>query len=84
MSSRAGVVSSAMTQLLSSKNAIVYGAGGSLGSAVARTFAREGARVFLAGRTRKLDVLRLRGRVIAEVTTFNAELFGQFGLPAVL
>jgi NAD(P)-dependent dehydrogenase (short-subunit alcohol dehydrogenase family) len=39
--------------LLQSKNAIVYGAGGSIGSAVATTFAREGARVFLAGRTRE-------------------------------
>ncbi len=38
--------------LLESKNAVVYGAGGSIGGEVARTFAREGARVFLAGRTR--------------------------------
>ncbi|MEU5293102.1 SDR family NAD(P)-dependent oxidoreductase [Streptomyces umbrinus] len=37
--------------LLQDKNAIIYGAGGSIGGAVARTFAREGARVFLAGRT---------------------------------
>jgi 3-oxoacyl-[acyl-carrier protein] reductase len=37
--------------LLTSKNAIVYGGGGSIGSAVARAFAREGAKVFLAGRT---------------------------------
>jgi 3-oxoacyl-[acyl-carrier protein] reductase len=37
--------------LLESKNAIIYGAGGSVGAAVARAFAREGARVFLAGRT---------------------------------
>jgi 3-oxoacyl-[acyl-carrier protein] reductase len=37
--------------LLESKNAIVYGGSGSLGGAVARAFAREGARVFLAGRT---------------------------------
>lgn len=36
--------------LLQDKNAIVYGAGGSIGSAVARTFAREGARVHLTGR----------------------------------
>jgi 3-oxoacyl-[acyl-carrier protein] reductase len=35
--------------LLKSKNAIIYGAGGAVGSAVARAFAREGARVFLAG-----------------------------------
>lgn len=37
--------------LLAEKNAIVYGAAGPIGSAVARAFAREGARVFLAGRT---------------------------------
>jgi len=38
--------------LLENKNAVIYGAGGAIGGAVARTFAREGARVFLAGRTR--------------------------------
>jgi 3-oxoacyl-[acyl-carrier protein] reductase len=37
--------------LLEGKNAVVYGAGGSIGRAVASAFAREGARVFLAGRT---------------------------------
>lgn len=37
--------------LLLHKNAVVYGAGGLIGGAVARAFAREGARVFLAGRT---------------------------------
>jgi 3-oxoacyl-[acyl-carrier protein] reductase len=37
--------------LLEDKNAIVYGGGGAIGGAVARAFAREGARVFLAGRT---------------------------------
>jgi NAD(P)-dependent dehydrogenase (short-subunit alcohol dehydrogenase family) len=38
--------------LLENKNAVIYGGGGSIGGAVAREFAREGARVFLAGRTR--------------------------------
>ncbi|GAA5124472.1 SDR family NAD(P)-dependent oxidoreductase [Pseudonocardia adelaidensis] len=38
--------------LLEQKNAIVYGASGAIGSAVAHAFAAEGARVFLAGRTR--------------------------------
>jgi len=42
-----------MRILLENKNAIIYGGGGSIGGAVARTFAREGARVFLAGRTRE-------------------------------
>lgn len=37
--------------LLTSKTAVIYGAGGSVGGAVARAFAREGAQVFLAGRT---------------------------------
>jgi 3-oxoacyl-[acyl-carrier protein] reductase len=37
--------------LLEDKTAVIYGGGGSIGGAVARTFAREGARVFLAGRT---------------------------------
>ena len=40
-----------MTPLLEGKNAIIYGGGGHLGRGVARTFAREGATVFLAGRT---------------------------------
>ncbi|HEY7280981.1 MAG TPA: SDR family oxidoreductase [Actinomycetota bacterium] len=37
--------------LLENRNAVVYGGGGIVGSAIARAFAREGARVFLAGRT---------------------------------
>ena len=37
--------------VLDGKNAVIYGGAGAIGSAVARTFAREGARVFLAGRT---------------------------------
>jgi NAD(P)-dependent dehydrogenase (short-subunit alcohol dehydrogenase family) len=40
-----------MTGLLEGKSAVVYGGGG-IGRAVAATFAREGARVHLAGRTR--------------------------------
>jgi NAD(P)-dependent dehydrogenase (short-subunit alcohol dehydrogenase family) len=39
--------------LLEHKNAIVYGGGGSVGGAVARAFAREEAKVSLAGRTRE-------------------------------
>jgi NAD(P)-dependent dehydrogenase (short-subunit alcohol dehydrogenase family) len=42
--------------LLENKVAVIYGAGGRIGRAVAHTFAHEGARVFLAGRTQsKLD-----------------------------
>jgi len=52
--------------LLENKVAVIYGAGGSIGGAVARAFAREGARVFLAGRTKaKLakvaDAIRTQG-----------------------
>jgi 3-oxoacyl-[acyl-carrier protein] reductase len=37
--------------LLENKNAVIYGGSGSVGGAVARAFAQEGAHVFLAGRT---------------------------------
>src|SRR5581483_6976265 len=36
--------------LLNHKIAVVYGAGGAIGSAVSKAFASEGARVFLTGR----------------------------------
>ena len=39
--------------LLQDKTAIVYGAAGLVGAAVAGAFAREGARVVLAGRTQQ-------------------------------
>lgn len=37
--------------MLAGKTAVIYGGGGAIGGAVARTFAREGATVHLAGRT---------------------------------
>jgi 3-oxoacyl-[acyl-carrier protein] reductase len=40
-----------MAMLLEKKNAVIYGGGGAIGAAVARAFAREGANVFLVGRT---------------------------------
>jgi NAD(P)-dependent dehydrogenase (short-subunit alcohol dehydrogenase family) len=36
--------------LLENKSAVIYAAGGAIGGAVARAFAREGARLFLTGR----------------------------------
>ncbi|EFH86849.1 SDR family NAD(P)-dependent oxidoreductase [Ktedonobacter racemifer] len=42
-----------MGALLSNKNAVIYGAGGAIGGAVARAFACEGATVFLTGRDLK-------------------------------
>ena len=44
--------------LLENKVAVIYGAGGSIGGAIARAFAREGAQVFLSGRAQaKLEVV---------------------------
>ncbi|WP_329001072.1 SDR family oxidoreductase [Kribbella sp. NBC_00709] len=70
--------------LLQDKTAVVYGATGAVGSAVARTFAREGARVFLTGR----DLARLDALVkelsaaggqaeTAEVDALDAESVGR-------
>jgi NAD(P)-dependent dehydrogenase (short-subunit alcohol dehydrogenase family) len=39
-----------MNMMLKNKVAVIYGAGGEIGSAVARAFASEGARLFLTGR----------------------------------
>ena len=39
-------------KILEGKHAVVFGAGGSVGAAVAKEFAAEGAEVFLAGRTK--------------------------------
>lgn len=44
--------------LLRDKNAVIYGGGGAIGGGIARVFAREGARVFIAGRTQaRLDAV---------------------------
>lgn len=49
--------------LLEGKNAVIYGGGGTIGGACAEAFAREGARVFLAGRTAaRLDAVAGRIR----------------------
>jgi 3-oxoacyl-[acyl-carrier protein] reductase len=61
---------------LSGKNAVIYGGGGSIGGAVARAFAREGAAVHLVGRTRETlervaDDVRCGGGV-AEVAVLDA------------
>ena len=47
-----------VVMVLEHKVAVMYGAGGPIGGAVARVFAREGTSVFLAGRTQaKLDTV---------------------------
>jgi 3-oxoacyl-[acyl-carrier protein] reductase len=55
--------------LLDNKSAVIYGGGGSIGGAVARAFAREGARVYLAGRTattldQVAEAIRARGGAV--------------------
>jgi NAD(P)-dependent dehydrogenase (short-subunit alcohol dehydrogenase family) len=54
----------AIEMLLQDKTAVIYGGGGAIGGAAARAFAREGARVFLAGRT-----LATLERVANEIVT---------------
>ena len=66
--------------LLENKNAVLYGGGGTIGGAVARALAREGATVHLAGRTmstlqRVADEIRAAGgkAEVAQVDAFDAE-----------
>lgn len=54
-----------MSKLLADKNAIIYGAAGGIGAGVARVFAREGATVFLTGRTRE-SLQGLSAKIAAE------------------
>jgi NAD(P)-dependent dehydrogenase (short-subunit alcohol dehydrogenase family) len=52
-----------MDGILKNKIAVIYGGSGAIGGAVARVYAREGAKVFIAGRTKaKLD------KVAADIT----------------
>jgi 3-oxoacyl-[acyl-carrier protein] reductase len=56
--------------LLEDKTAVIYGGGGAIGGAVARAFAREGARVYLAGRTKApleavAEAIRAAGGTVA-------------------
>jgi 3-oxoacyl-[acyl-carrier protein] reductase len=62
--------------LLDNKTAVIYGGGGSIGGAVAGAFGREGARVFLAGRTlatleEVAEAIRATGRA-AETAEIDA------------
>jgi 3-oxoacyl-[acyl-carrier protein] reductase len=52
------------SSLLEGKHAVVFGAGGSIGAAVAKSFAAEGAEVFLAGRT-KSKVEQIASEIVA-------------------
>ena len=55
--------------MLANKTAIIYGGGGAIGGAVARVFARERARVFLAGRT-----LSKLAKVAADISEAGGEV----------
>lgn len=52
-------------RLLEGKKAVIYGAAGGVGSSVAKAFAREGAEVFLAGRTLS-SLEKVAGEISAE------------------
>ena len=64
--------------MLEGKTAVVYAAGGAIGSAVARAFAREGARLFLTGRdAEKLDALAVElGAETARVDVLDEQAVG--------
>jgi NAD(P)-dependent dehydrogenase (short-subunit alcohol dehydrogenase family) len=57
--------------MLQGKTAVIYGGGGSIGGAVARAFAREGARVHLTGRT-LASVAPLAEEIGAEAAAVDA------------
>ena len=57
--------------MLKDKVAVIYGAGGAIGSAVARAFAGEGATLFLTGR--HLEPERVDGRELAEAAREPAD-----------
>jgi NAD(P)-dependent dehydrogenase (short-subunit alcohol dehydrogenase family) len=57
--------------LLKDKVAVVYGAGGAIGGAVARAFASEGARVFVTGR--RLAAVEAVGAEAAEVDALDEQ-----------
>jgi 3-oxoacyl-[acyl-carrier protein] reductase len=68
--------------LLQNKNAIIYGAGGSLGSAVAKAFSAAGARVFLTGH-RKDSVQRTADAILASGGKAEIDLVDGFDEKAI-
>jgi NAD(P)-dependent dehydrogenase (short-subunit alcohol dehydrogenase family) len=67
-------------RFLDKKNAVIHGAGGAIGGAIARAFARHGARVFLAGRTpAKLEAVakvKMGKGVILTISTPGSRMVG--------
>ena len=71
--------------LLSNKNAIIYGAGGSLGNAIAHALAKEGAKVFVTGHhlapVQQLadEIIKAGGKAeAAEVDALNQKAVNDF------
>jgi len=58
--------------MLQNKNAVIYGAGGSLGGAVAKALAASGAKVFLTGRTIS-SVQKVANDIIASGDSADAD-----------
>lgn len=76
--------------LLKDKVAVIFGAGGSIGSEVSRAFAREGAKLFLSGRTAgpveavAKDIVEAGGDAkTAQVDALNEDAVEQFVARAV-
>jgi NAD(P)-dependent dehydrogenase (short-subunit alcohol dehydrogenase family) len=61
-----------MNMLLKDKVAVIYGAGGAIGGAVARAFAQEGATLFLTGRKRASVEAVAREVQLAEMAEVDA------------
>ncbi len=60
--------------LLKDKVAVIYGAGGAIGGAVARAFAAEGARLFLTGpRLTSIEALEIESAETAEVDALDEQ-----------
>jgi len=68
--------------ILQDKVAVIYGAGGAIGSAVARAFAGEGAKVFLTGRL-KADVQVVAKDIVAAGGSAEAAEVDALDEPAV-
>jgi 3-oxoacyl-[acyl-carrier protein] reductase len=68
--------------ILQNKNAIIYGAGGSLGGAVARALAGAGARVFLTGRNLS-SVQKVQHEILASGGSAEADEVDAFDEKAI-
>ncbi|CAN5264575.1 SDR family oxidoreductase [soil metagenome] len=69
--------------ILQNKNAIIYGAGGSLGGAVAKALAGAGARVFLRGRNLN-SVQKIANEIIASGGNAEADVVDAFDEKAII